>query len=355
MKSLLITRAENIFSRIPMLSEAELQKQEGHCSDRFEIAGFPIRFEYDRQLLKDYFFWQMKQFRLPESGEAYANIRIWSGNVFDALYSLMGEKKTAGFTLYAESEPIDVYIKCSEKVGKVLFAWRPSTKEGWVEITPDSLERFMNLSHMLTPLLSKMCISFDARMLHSAAIVHRGEAVMIAGLSGTGKSTLAASCLDAGMDYVSDDTIIFRMADRAVFPICSTLHLSPGSLYRLPHLRKGVESGRIPTAPGRMEKRHLELSCYAEHIVFGAPAKMILFPTICEGAEPAIRLIDKNRALTALLVSSSALLGERLNPAYMKGVTQSLRPLPMYEYVVCENFTRNADYLKQFLAEWNAE
>lgn len=347
----LIKHAEDIFSHISILSETSLQNQADYCSDFFELAHITVRFEYDRQLLKNYFFWQMKTFRVKNSAAAFANIRIWSGSVFAALYPYMEKEQTLGFTLFKDIDPIDIYMKCTDRVGSVLFAWRQSTNEGWVEIMPDSLERFMNLSHMLTPLLSKMCINLGARMLHSAAIVHHKEAVLVSGHSGSGKSTLTASCLEIGMDYISDDAIIYRMNDHFVFPICITLHLSPDSIGHLPHLMKGVEQGTISTAPGRAQKRHLELSGYSEHISLGAPAKMLIFPTISKESERIIRPVNRNRALATLLLSSASLLGERFNPEYMKGVMQSLRSIPMYEYIVTDDFIGNAEFLKHFLDE----
>lgn len=350
-KAALDLKTIEYFDNIEEISGNALQRNNDKCENAFDIADLRMIFHYDRVELKTYFEWQMKLFEPVEERMVFANICIWSDDSADELYSLMSGNDICGFSVISEDsgKKYEIFLKNNKNVGKVLFAWCEAEHKGWVNIHPDTLQRFMDVSHMLTPLLSRMCNSMNARMLHSAAIVHKGEAVLLIGLSNSGKSTLAAACLDRGMQYVSDDTILYRIDDGAVFPICSTLHLTPGSLYRLPFLAEKVEKGMIETAPGRGEKRHLDLSSFSDKIVFGARAKMIICPVINEGAMPKIEPIDKNKAIVPLLYSSAELLGEKRNPNYLTVVMNTLRKLPTWQYTLSPDFCGNADMLKDFL------
>lgn len=46
------------------------------------------------------------------------------------------------------------------------------------------------------------------QLAHAAVVGRDGSGVLLAGRSGQGKSTTAATCLDAGLDYVSDDYVL---------------------------------------------------------------------------------------------------------------------------------------------------
>ncbi|EMI42913.1 HPr kinase [Rhodopirellula sp. SWK7] len=49
------------------------------------------------------------------------------------------------------------------------------------------------------------------QVAHAAVIGRAGEGVLIVGRGGRGKSTTAIACLDAGMDYVSDDYVLVML------------------------------------------------------------------------------------------------------------------------------------------------
>lgn len=57
----------------------------------------------------------------------------------------------------------------------------------------------------------------DCAFLHSGVILHNGRAVLIPGLSHTGKSTLTAALVRIGAHYVSDDVAVIDRTGRAYF------------------------------------------------------------------------------------------------------------------------------------------
>lgn len=351
--SLLIKEAEKIFSETDRYREAGLKQNNDCCFGCFSIAGKNVKLVYDREILKDYFFWQMKLFALPDDTPCFATVYIWSDGSMDSLYSAMEQdrkEKTVGISIF-ENDPVRIFIKNNKNVGKVTFAWRESTKEGWVNIHPDSLQRFMDISHMLTPLFSRMFEHNGTVLLHSAAIEYKGNAVLLTGLSGSGKSTLSAACLHEGLNFISDDTVLFRTSDNTVFPMCTTIHLAPDALNIFPKFKEKIDSGEITTSHGRGEKKHLDISCYKEQVKLTSRADLVICPVINEDKMPEIKPGNKNSAITALLVSSAALLGEKRNPSYLSAVAQKMRQLDFFEYSLSGNIILNVEYLKRFLIE----
>jgi len=59
---------------------------------------------------------------------------------------------------------------------------------------------------MLDAMTLALLAQFDRHPVHAAALAHSGRAVLLAGESGVGKSTLAHLANDAGFDVMSEDT-----------------------------------------------------------------------------------------------------------------------------------------------------
>jgi hypothetical protein len=65
--------------------------------------------------------------------------------------------------------------------------------------------------------------SFGGQVTHAAAVGFDGQGVLLAGRGGSGKSTTAISCVDAGMEYVGDDYVLLT---RAPTPTAHSLYHS---------------------------------------------------------------------------------------------------------------------------------
>jgi hypothetical protein len=87
-----------------------------------------------------------------------------------------------------------------------------------------------------------------------AGLVGRGEAgVLLAGPGGSGKSTVALTCAQAGFRYLADDYVgVDRDADGRCtgYSLYGSSHLDPAHLTRFPHLVPHA----IPGAPPREDK-----------------------------------------------------------------------------------------------------
>jgi hypothetical protein len=66
-------------------------------------------------------------------------------------------------------------------------------------------------------------------LLHGATVARSGEAVVLAGVSGSGKSTTALACLDAGLDFLGDDACLVDPGERRVYSLYGRAKLEPSS------------------------------------------------------------------------------------------------------------------------------
>src|ERR1019366_3211194 len=79
--------------------------------------------------------------------------------------------------------------------------------------------------------------SKDCQLVHGAAIGSGGEAVLITGKGGLGKSTTAVSCLTQGLQYVGDDYLVVALdPSPRVHSLYSTAKLNWDQMANFPRL-----------------------------------------------------------------------------------------------------------------------
>ena len=85
------------------------------------------------------------------------------------------------------------------------------------------------------------CISEKTRdylLLHSGAVGRGGESTLIVGAAGVGKSSLVASLLELGFDYLSDELGAIDPVTQHAYPFPKRISLDPDSLAFYPGLRE---------------------------------------------------------------------------------------------------------------------
>lgn len=139
--------------------------------------------------------------------------------------------------------------------------------------------------------------------LHALAAALEGQAVLLAGDIGAGKTTTGLSLLDAGWKLVSNDSpLLRREGDRVL--ACAYPGLVAAyddTLARFPSLLHLVEG---PSEPGR-KRAFAAQEIYGDVWQKQAPARLLLFPRVTPGL-PASRVepVAANEALLALLPNS---------------------------------------------------
>jgi hypothetical protein len=136
------------------------------------------------------------------------------------------------------------------------------------------------------------------QMVHAAAVGTSTEGVLITGKSGSGKSTTALACLDAGLQYAGDDYVLVGLEPSLfVFSLYNTAKIVADHLHAFPRLADLIDNrDRLST-----EKALVFLDgCYAEQLSPGFPLRAIVVPRVTGRRETRLKKASPAAALAAL-------------------------------------------------------
>lgn len=146
-----------------------------------------------------------------------------------------------------------------------------------------------------------------AAILHASSVSRGGRAIVLAGATGSGKSTLSLGLVGAGCGYVADDFTALDASGTAVtrFPIAASV--KSGSLAAI-----GAAFPQLSTlrafATGDRVVRYLDLAARA-HGADSTPIKALVFPKYAESNANSIERMTPEEAFFALLDTGSEVVG----------------------------------------------
>lgn len=228
-----------------------------------------------------------------------------------------------------------------DRVRKLAVYWLPDAANlpFWVMAAP-----FRILFHWWSH-------TFAGHVTHAAAVGHNGLGVLLVGRGGSGKSTTAVCCVDAGMQYVSDDYVLLT---RNPIPMAHSLYHSakihtPFLNAALPHWKD-----RVVTEIGP-ERKSLAFvnECLAQQVRSQL--------TICGVVQPRVAGLEEAKLVP--LAPSLGLLGLAASTMYQlpeaRQTTLSffakwMRNVPTYELQLSPDLTSAPRTLSQFLSEEGA-
>jgi hypothetical protein len=107
------------------------------------------------------------------------------------------------------SDDLRFVARCAESVA----ASDPARRLASIRVTGALVgDRAKFRTEMLEAVVLALLSCYDRHPVHSAAVAHRGHALLLAGPSGTGKSTIAHLCHAAGLDLLGDDHVRVQLA-----------------------------------------------------------------------------------------------------------------------------------------------
>jgi hypothetical protein len=192
------------------------------------------------------------------------------------------------------------------------------------EITPGS-----------TPLLLHIALTLALRRLglyhlHAAALIHpEGPGVLVAGGSGAGKTTTTLALIEAGFDYLSDDSLFIRgcagSLDILAFP--REFHLGEATLRAFPQLAPLTAKHRSVNDRRALDPRHAFPGRH--RLRMPAPGVLIL-PRVGADFRTEMEELCQADGLGHLIASSATLIIEGLpgrddNLALLKTLVQKTR------------------------------
>lgn len=170
-----------------------------------------------------------------------------------------------------------------------------------------------------------------AQLVHAAAVALDGEAVLLAGKSGSGKSTTSLNCMQAGFEFLGDDYCLMTMeTPLSVHSLFGSAKLYPDNLdERLPALTREV-----------VNQTELDSSSYDKAVVYPArrmvgpmgtsrPIKAILLPEVSGREVTSLDQVSSMQALKAL-APSSLLQMPGLNQQALTDLARLVRSCPCY-------------------------
>ena len=151
-------------------------------------------------------------------------------------------------------------------------------------------------SAVLEAITFALLTCFDRHPIHAAAIARDDRAVLLAGPSGTGKSTLAYLAHAAGMTVLSDDRVFVQMEPKLrIWGTPATARLAPATLPQFPELREAGESA-VPGNGGKIEVQLAPPNDWS-----GQPVGRAVVCALVRGGRAALDRMSPASLSTALL------------------------------------------------------
>lgn len=197
---------------------------------------------------------------------------------------------------------------------------------GWIQSSRQlpQLERARPL-HLL---LSVWCSDRNLQVIHAGLVARNGHGVLLAGLSGAGKSTSALACACAGFDFLGDDCVALGPAADGGFvgySLYSSTALESSQLARFRPLPRPATDEAGPNEKSLAFLGDVgPLRCRRQ-----VPIRVLALPRIVTTTHLRIRPASKAEALRGLAPSS---LVKRAVPArlYLSRLAKLVEDVPSY-------------------------
>jgi hypothetical protein len=164
-------------------------------------------------------------------------------------------------------------------------------------------------------------------LLHAAAVGRPEGGVLLAGKSGSGKSTTALACLHSPLSYLADDACIVTGGDAPrIHSLFCTGRVLRDNLHRVPHMQ--VAFDRI--SPDEDKVICLLTRHFASRLLRDCPLHAILVPVITHEKDTRIQPAPAAAVMRALAPSTLFHLGAVAGPQDAQRMAGLARRVPGY-------------------------
>ncbi len=180
-------------------------------------------------------------------------------------------------------------------------------------------------------------------LLHASTVAFNGVGVLIAGESGSGKSTTALSLIQCGWDHLADDAVM----------------LEPGEPPRLRALARGFAFHRalaeqIPGLSGEMVdgKHFADIDAlFPGRQISSCRPQALLFPRVENADRSHLKRLTPADALIALLPASGGILAGGAPQAHFGAMRDLVEGVPAWRLLAGRDIFGNGAVLEALLAE----
>lgn len=225
---------------------------------------------------------------------------------------------------------------------RTLFLWGPEHGRAAVWLGEAGELPYHLVALPLLPVLSWAFAARGFAVVHAAAVATASGALLIGGRSGTGKSTTALACLDAGLGFLGDDMCVIEPGDPpVVHSLFCSAKLDASDTPRFPALSPALVEG---SGPGWEKSVYL----FDHHLVRGvvreAPLAGVAIPRRDTG--PAIRLSPRQGFLAMAPNTAFQLPGAA--QAACAGVKEVVSKVPVHSVGVGETIAAIPERVNDF-------
>jgi hypothetical protein len=217
--------------------------------------------------------------------------------------------------------------------------------EGWFD------NRSPNLWLMSHPFFTLPLIECAKRRglynLHAAGLTRNGRGLLIAGTSGTGKSTLTLALMRAGFGFMGDDMvfIVKRPDGLRILGFHDEIDLTDDTARMFPELHFLLDR---PTRPGWPKRQLLAEDVYDVNIAREANPEVIIFPRVAHTQRTAITPISTGQAFMELM-PSILLMEKRSSQEHLNALSELARQCRSYRLDTGHDIDAIPDLLRSLL------
>ena len=186
------------------------------------------------------------------------------------------------------------------------------------------------------------------QIVHGAAVGTAAGAALLVGKSGSGKSTTALACLQAGLHYLGDDyCLVGATPQPTVYSLYSSGKVHFADLARFPHFQLAQSSRWYVDADKAL---YFFADSFAAQIASSLPLKAILLPKLSPDGKSAVSLVSPATALLAMGPSTVfQLVGEKSQTLHHLG--QLVRQRPCYHLALGPDLAQIPTLIADLLAQ----
>jgi hypothetical protein len=190
----------------------------------------------------------------------------------------------------------------------------------------------------------------DLQLIHSAMVGQDGSGVIIAGRSGSGKSTTSLACLESGMNYLGDDVLAMSGSTESGFvghSVYNSNHLLPRDMERFPRLKEHVKKGGRAKEDKWVVMLH---EIFPGQLLPALPIRAIALPRIVDQPKSSYRRASKAQALMTIAPSSIVLI-EGVMPEGLARLGKLVEHVPAYWVELGRDFRSTPDCMREIISE----
>ena len=313
---------------------------------QYSIAGKRFQFTYWNQLLCEKMSPAIAHLE-SSVGEPEVTINLWDSASMNTPLPLplsqstfFYEQSTDGKIQLEESflgtyVPGEEFINLYDIEGGIAYFWVPDahTIQPWLCAAP-----VRTLLHW--------CLARDGvQLVHGACVGEAGRAVLLSAKSGSGKSTTAFACVQAGMEYLADDYVAVDVRNGIkAHSLYSSIKVGGEYVREVPELAPHS----MMLSPTEKKRVVFLNSVFSEQVRTSAILPALMIPVITTSPHTTIIPASKQDALLALAPTTlfQLPLAEDRTLGYLKDL---VRALPCYFLMLGPNTTEIPSVLRSFL------